>query len=343
MRNSMSRGNYLYFSTLLMISATLLYRNTLFLSIRGLDTRQSQWVLIILTVVMFIAGIAFTLRRHRTYMNMYCNLGLPFALYTFLSCGSRKSVPALLWLAAGIGGVLCALLLVLFLADRDNKKTKRVCIWMALRIRNVMAAVLGAALVSCALLSAIQRGNILARSDTSPSIKPAYSVFEHDEFEESLDDVVSLLQKEERTVKETHALLQMIANSEAAYWGLPYTLTVEITPLKNCVLGQYDHSEHLIQINESALELSTQELLQTILHECYHCVQAARVDAWKQVSPELRSARFFQSEYVWDWETEHYISASKEGYSDQWLEDSANIYADVRMQECYYEFCKGME
>ena len=331
-RNDMSGWGYIFFCFYVTACMMIFYRNTLFLMIEGLSLQQSLRVFLIGTAVLTALGTALTFRKRRSNLDGYANAILPLALYAYVSYASRGSMPAVLWAALAVGLALCGGLGFLFWLDRDHKKPEWAKIWLLFRMRIVLAFVLGSVLFVASLLSLLQHGNVLTRSEVAAAPAPAYEM-STDALKPEMEEIMALLYKEDRTLSESHALLQKVANVETAFWGLPYELTVEISPLDGDTLGQYNHLNHQIQINESIfLEWSERTLLETILHECYHAVQHARVDAYNQVDDSLRAARFFQREYIWSYEIEHY-STDPETYFYLQLEEDADIYADNRIPD----------
>ena len=327
-RNKMTAGEYLFYHAVLMMWGVVIYRNSVFLTAQGLGINQSAWTCLIFVALSAAIGVMQTLSQDRTFMNLSCNFLLPYAVFTFYTYYSRNSVPILFWVALGIGTALCLATALLFISDHSCPKTRRTRKTMALRLRNIMAVVLATVLLPYSWVSVARSGNTMTRS----AVKPSHSNIEQEAFDSSIRRIAFLMEKETRSLQETHELCQTIANIEAAYWGLPYSLDVEICTLsRESILGCYNNVQHLICINEYSLQNITDiDLLDTVLHEVYHSVEYCRVAAYEQVSPELQASRIFQAESIWRAEFQQTPESGSEEYFNQSIEKAARQYAIER-------------
>ncbi len=329
-KNTLSVWEYVFYHILGLASFMLQYRGTLFVTIRNTSLEHSLWVFSLSILLPGLLGFALTVRRHRRFLNLLVNLGLPFFGYTLYAYASRGSVPLLLWLALGAALFFCAVVLFFGLPELWRRRTARYACWLALRLRNILGVVLGGVLLASVLLSVLLRANIFVKSYHAPEVNLAYSTG-------YLDDILKRqegfdrLYGRERSMQESLELLELIVSCELEHWGLPYEVSVGVRPLKERVLGEYDDSEKTITINESALERPDEELLLIVLHEMYHSVEHARVTAYSQVEPSLRGTLFFEYENVWAYEFENYTTGPE--YAYQWVEQDANYYAATRQED----------
>ena len=155
----------------------------------------------------------------------------------------------------------------------------------------------------------------------------------------STPEITDLLSNQSRSETETLRLLQAVVDNETAYWGLPYSLTVKATPMAESELSGYLGKKKQVLINESKLaELSDPTLLYAVLTQVYHSVQFARIQAYQQVAPDLREARFFRYEQVWYYEICHYQEDARQDCS---FTNEAEEYAIYRAAEYLYEADHG--
>lgn len=326
--NKMTTGEYIFYHGILMMWVVVIYRHSIFLTAQGLGMKQSVWTCLIFVALTAAIGVVYTLQQDRTFMNLFSNFLLPYAVFTFYTYYSRNSVPVLFWVALGIGTALCLATALLFISDHSYPKTRRIRKAMSLRLRNIMAVVLAAVLLPYSWVSVARSGNAM----TSSAIEPSHSNMDQEAFDSSIRKITSLMEKETRSLQETHELCQTIANIEAAYWGLPYSLEVEICTLSHeSILGCYTDAQHLICINEYSLQNMTDiDLLNTVLHEVYHSVEYFRVAAYEQVNPELQASRLFHEESIWREELQQTPELGSKEYFNQSIERAARQYAIER-------------
>ena len=126
-------------------------------------------------------------------------------------------------------------------------------------------------------------------------------------------------------------VLQVVANIEAHYLGLPHELNVCASNLKEYTLASYNDNDHLITLSIESLNTDVpQELLDSILHEAYHAYQYRLIDVYLNVEDEsLRSLQLFN-------DTEVYINEFAD-YSDGENEDELDDYFT---QRCELDACE---
>lgn len=95
--------------------------------------------------------------------------------------------------------------------------------------------------------------------------------------------------------------MQTICNIEVYYLGLPCAVTVSGANLPENTLGSYDDSSRAISISIEHLENDpVEEVLDTLLHEIYHCYEHRLAEVYTSADPELQRLRLFRdaADYV---------------------------------------------
>lgn len=145
-------------------------------------------------------------------------------------------------------------------------------------------------------------------------------------------------------------VLKAIGYCEARYLGL-CEINFEFRDIESTsLLGVCNYSNKTIFINADPIKDgkisggTSEELLNTVLHECRHCYQYLLSEMYRQVTSEQRNLLIFTKEDVDDWTInfEDYKNGSeaKDGlkdYFDQPIERDARIYARVRAQKYYLD------
>lgn len=145
-------------------------------------------------------------------------------------------------------------------------------------------------------------------------------------------------------------VLRAIGYCEARYLGL-CEINFEFRDIESIsLLGVYNYLDKTIIINANPIKDgkisggTSEELLNTVLHECRHCYQYLLSEMYRQVTSEQRNLLIFTREDIDDWTInfEDYKNGSdpKAGlkdYFDQPIERDARIYARVRAQKYYLD------
>lgn len=145
-------------------------------------------------------------------------------------------------------------------------------------------------------------------------------------------------------------VLKAIGYCEARYLGL-CEINFEFRDIESTsLLGVCNYSNKTIFINADPIKDgkisggTSEELLNTVLHECRHCYQYLLSEMYRQVTSEQRNLLIFTKEDVDDWTInfEDYKTGSEtkddlKAYFDQAIERDARIYARVRAQKYYLD------
>lgn len=122
-----------------------------------------------------------------------------------------------------------------------------------------------------------------------------------------------------------------ILECEARYLGIPYQLTIRFSnEMQYEIKGFYSHSNHLICINNKALQKDGgHAALITALEEIRHCYQHALCDAYVKLTPEERNLYCFYGVDEWCMNFTNYIDGRSHyaEYQEQPIEAEAHSYA----------------
>ena len=138
---------------------------------------------------------------------------------------------------------------------------------------------------------------------------------------ENNKDILVRLKEENFAVlsrEEKAEALQGIVDLEMVYYGIDAVpLKVEI--LDEDVRGSYDHESRVITVNQNILDLTTEEILEVVLHECYHAYQCACIEEvdWEHVNVELR---LYKDILQWKEDLNSYVGAKMVSESNEYTE-----------------------
>lgn len=141
------------------------------------------------------------------------------------------------------------------------------------------------------------------------------------------------------SVEDKLNILQITANIDAEYLGIPYELSLTATALpssEEIVLTQYSYSDHKILINLNHLnKLTSYECVEAISHEVFHALQYCSVDAYESMDENYKDLYYFYYIERIKEEFENYIDvkADIEGYASQYVERSARAYGAWSAQD----------
>lgn len=140
----------------------------------------------------------------------------------------------------------------------------------------------------------------------------------------------------ELSTKEKLEILQIVANIECNYMGLPHELNVCAEVLGENLVSRYDEKRHRIDVNISYLEQEVpEELLGTVCHEAYHAYEYQMVYLYDSVDEKQRQLMTFRNVPEYKEEFSSYTDGYDdfEKYESQVVESNARTYAKIAMQE----------
>lgn len=145
---------------------------------------------------------------------------------------------------------------------------------------------------------------------------------------------------EELTTRDRLDVLQTVCNIEVCYLGITDPVTVQADNLPENTLGTYRDDLRLVLVNLDHIENDlVDEVLDTVLHEVYHCYEHRVAEVFEITETEYRNLRLFYDASQYSKEIGNYISPKEDysGYIEQSMELDSSIYAALRAQE--YDRC----
>ncbi len=140
------------------------------------------------------------------------------------------------------------------------------------------------------------------------------------------------------SVSEKVNVLQVIANIERTYLGIPYELNVAVDDTGKYTLGYYSDSRRIIAVSAYYLECADSwEIVNTICHEAYHSYQYSLVSLYEESPDELKNLYLFRKVRKYREEFDHYCSGD-ESFNEYYLqqcETDARDYAAEAEYEYY--------
>ncbi len=339
-KNTLSKSGYIGEHVFWVLMTASGYRYLIFRALWDLGVRRSAGVFWGMTVLAVCCGIAMTFRLARNRISITLNVLFPYEIYTLAAYRSvlkTRSV-AVLAVAAVLSAVYCALLL----CSRPSRTSEG---FGAVRSRIRKAMIGGRNIFAVCLLvifvpvcvAVLTYGSLV-----KPAVAPAHGAEDSAWTAENNMETICQFRQEEwdaLSVEEKVTALQVVANIECVYLGLPHELTVVITPLDEFTAGAYMDPSGVIYVNLSELEQrSAVELLNTIFHEAYHAYQHRLCDVYDSVAEEYRSLLIFDSIHSYKQEFANYTDGDEDfaEYYLQACEVNARRYAESAVEEYMY-------
>ena len=304
--------------------------------VRFASQETSMRILTILALVCNIVGMCLMMKHHRTWYVVILHVLLPYGICTVLSYVQDKPVVI-------IGGIVIAFLLTagyafLIFRQKIKSKTRRKEIVLR-RVRKVFDGLhccLGTVLAVFAILCFVRvfKPQIYVPATVPATYKATYT---EEELQEMKDDFMKLTESswDTLTLQEKLNTLQVVANLEQAYLGIPQTLTVVAEEMEERQCGYYRDSEWKIHLNKAHLEeKSAQSALDTLCHEAYHAYQKRQVEVYCRVDERTRNMLMFRELEPTFWEEILYVDASRDfvAYYTQGIETNAREYEEKRVR-----------
>lgn len=314
------------------------YRSVLFRPVLELSNRQSRLLLWALAVMGVLLGYLLSRHTRRNSWNVWMTVLFPYEVYTVLAYG--KYVPVLcrgvLW-AALVLTVLYGLWVLLSPIRCPERRR-------AILLRRAGVVLMGGRSIFtlCALallavgMSSAMRGGVLLVPDRKAS----------DGVQGEKDTIAGHIEELCRledtawaglAVEERLDLLQTVANIERTYLGVPHELPVGAGVMEEGILGQYNPVTNQIALSLDHLaEDDVEDVLDTVLHECYHAYQHSVVELYSQSPERYRQLQMFTSarEYVEEL-GEYEDGENFTAYYTQRFEADARSYAEMGVEDYY--------
>lgn len=316
------------------------YGNVVFKCLYGRTYMESKKILWIIIFISIIAGTFIVFRFRRTeWMATWCAV-IPYGLYTFVTY--KRISGTLIMCTIAIVTVLSGLYTVLLMTRKikNNKHRKLIlknriyqCLCVSLSI-----VAFGMAAVIFKIGSGRIFGAVLIKSD----VKAVSGNYVQEETVDENMDVLLMLREDawaKCSVQEKLNVLQIVANEEARYLGLPNELNVGTSNLKEYVYGNYSDETHTICLNLGFIEQSPPKaIVETICHEAMHSAQYRIIDAYNSAESDLKNLPIYDDAAVYAREFSNYDSGAADynKYYEQKCESDSREYAKKAVER-YYE------
>jgi len=300
-----------------------------------LSAAASQRLLLAITVACIFLGFFTALEDDRTGWRVAFDVLTPFGLYLVLKVAPQG--PIYLWIAAVICiGTMLLYAAILFSAPIHHRKNRAFVLKMRF-CQLTSATWLLSKTMLCLFAAVAIGGTVLGFSAIRPAetqghVRTAEDLGAVDLWWEPLQGL-----REERwaesTLQERVNLMQLIADIETAYLGLPEAPQVSCESARSTTLGFYTHKSRSVCINRDHLLYDPpDECLNTVLHEVYHSYQYYLCALYEDTDSDYRSLAFLRSARLYIDEFENYKSGREDyiGYYLQYCESDAREYAESR-------------
>lgn len=316
------------------------FSNRLFLRIYSpmsgelLSTDTCQRVLLILVIVCSILGMAFSAIRRRNYRTLFLNVCTPYGIYLILE--TVPDIPPYIvgtlfaWAVLAIS--YAVVLIVAPIRNRRNIPTI-ICKRLQQFFMNTQVTFYGLLSVFTIIAVAgvllgipiVEAQREWQPSEGTPRLPIAFEELKEDLTEENWT-YLSIQDKVNR--------MQLVANIEASYLGIPEGLVVCCESLSPYVMGGYVHEESIIQISKDHLLYDSGEAcVQTVLHEAYHSFQHHLCAVYDQLDDNYKELYLLRDAAIYEHEFADYQNGNNGfwEYYNQLCEADARRYAEDRL------------
>lgn len=321
----------LYYTLLCGFSAAWIlvwYRLCLYMPIPGIYPELSRPFFWIFNVAILIAEYCISHRYCRKYLFAIFAPLFSVGIYTLVSYAKYQTALVVITIALSVG--ICAFLI--YLAKQNKRR------WDSIfKVRLSALIIQSVSILLLLFMMLIQFIPVFQL----PIIKAKVEAIPDDSFGEEYSvtanaDSLSAFSTDDETWKtlsleEKVDLLQLVANAEKRYLGLPHTLSVRATVLGEGTFGRYSNKEHLIEIDIEHLKNSEKKaVLNTLVHEAYHAYERQILELYKSANDEQKNLMVFQNVEAYIKEFDSYTDGSKDfvSYYYQKTEQDARKYSD---------------
>lgn len=290
-------------------------------------------------IIIILIGTFITCKYNKGSWSLTSLLLIAYGIYTVISY--KNIIDVRIKIILGISTILALIYSILVMARKIRSKRN----WSKIIWRRIYKCVyayqsilaIGMAILICSLGIPALLGNSLIITTTKPvetNDLQNYTINNH-------IDTVLLLQEhfwQELTVEEKLDVLQIVANIEARYLGLPTKLNVSVNNLEESVLGLYADNTYTIHFDLSHVEHSpASDVLNTCCHEAYHSYQYRLVDVYNSTEDNLKGLRLYKEASRYVNEFNNYVSGNTDFYSyySQQCEEDAREYAEDAVNDYY--------
>ncbi len=313
---------------------TFLYRNTLFRILDGTTATQSLSILSVIVVGTSIIGFFLTTSETVDLWSIFLSILHGFCVYTLIAY--IDLIPTLIGIVMTVSGILAAGYWVMVLIPTIDRPERRRAILLKRFWRGLCVAyrlmMTGAVVISGFLMisGAFHIGAFVPNTAAEiPTREQSITI------DSEMDTLVKLEVHTWPTLSAQERLdvLQVVANIEAAYLGLPHELKVVVGREDDSnTLAYYADHDHTIHIMLHHLSKGGgKAVLRSICHEARHAYQHRLVSLYKSLDKEQQQLLLFNACRQYQYEFLHYVDGKDDmkGYAEQRCETDARRYAET--------------
>ncbi len=311
------------------------YRTLFFRSIFDFSVNQSKVVLWIWVISYCLISYSLTDARSRTGWSIFITLLFPYELYAILTY-SKYFHTLTLTLSYLSAIVLCIYLFLTWARPIPRQRKRPAVIRSRVRrsiyyVRSIPTFFLCPFIV-VVLVTLLRGGTLLL-----PKVDAThYGVSGESTLFDNLDTIRKLDDEcwKNLSAQEKLDVLQVVANVERDGLGIYHDIMVQSGIMqRDSIVGEYDPVNHVVTINIDHLKSDpVQEVLDTVLHECYHAYQWCLAHLLVDSDEQYRNLYLFADarQYVNEFENHHDggdTHKEYEAYYYQSVELNARTYA----------------
>lgn len=320
--------------------AAQFHKTALFRCLPGKTLQFSNLIFWIFWVSLLTAGFLTTPKRKRHTLNSAATVLMPVSMYFLFSYHDVYEI-RIKSVCFGIGTCISLYSILVLLACFPDiqsgsivRKLKPI-LWGYYHQCRMIAGIILSTVYLASILGIIYSGAVIIPNQTADTPVVNYSTIENNL------ETICLLEEEtwdNLSLQERMDVLQVIANIEASYLGLPHELNAISAISDEETLGYYDDQTHTIAINIDFLQNgNSADILETLTHEAFHAYEHRLVDLYESVTDELKELRLLHRAKIYSDEFENYIDGSDDpiGYFFQAVELDSDAYAAAAVQQYF--------
>lgn len=337
-KNTMEPRIYLVRHVYWSVISMLWYRSLCFRCVLNLSYTESKLILWMLYALSVLIGVAVTYKMRRNRTSLAVNVLLPFGLYATLAYYAYlQKMITIIYITAGILSLayFLAILLRRIPATRNRRSAMGKRLQQCLHgSRTIVAFCLAILVFSIGIKTVFGYQLFSAKESTTNALSSGeYTIAENIETVCKLDEHTwaSL------DIQERLNVLQVIANIESNYLGIPHAINVEAGNMEESTWGYYSDRNRKIVVNIDRLSVGTaHEILDVLCHEAYHAYQHRLVDLYDKQSEQDKELLLFYNASRYQQEFADYSDEDYFEYTYQTCEVACRLYAE-RAVEDYYQ------
>ncbi len=334
--NTMTKLEYLKDHVVWGLLVFVMYAGVLFTEIPGYTYKETLFLCAgILAGVLFF-GAASTWRRERNFYSVMINVWLAWTVFFIFFYGERYHTRVLV--ISVITAVVTLGMAGLILARKVKNPGKREII-IRRRIRRVISCARRNIVCASFLLMIPITIDGFGKDVDSEKILSVERVYGEEHNLDTNMELISMIHPDrwgDTDMDQRLEIGQKILNCEARYLGLTNEITLVTKELDEMTRGHYSNADHQIVISSTHLmNASGYDVLETILHECYHAYQYELIYLYHKVDSKSRNLMLFDAAAVYLDEFQDYTNGTEDFYEyySQSVETDARKHSKNEMQE----------